>query len=152
VLKETFDLINQKVNQYNFLRLEPETEKGYQVPVESGEKYSISFMTNNFGGARAYALSPKGAANLLSQSDRWCMPVDNYMGSIYIHAQPSYLFKPSIVPSIQEVPEKFQTTIQLGEEKKASWYRKPTRELYSLYRKFKMKQYNRRFMKPELES
>ncbi|MEC8482423.1 MAG: hypothetical protein VXY99_01280, partial [Pseudomonadota bacterium] len=73
-------------------------------------------------------------------------------GSIYIHAQPSYLFKPSIVPSIQEVPEKFQTTIQLGEEKKASWYRKPTRELYSLYRKFKMKQYNRRFMKPELES
>ena len=34
--------------------------------------------------------------------------------------------------------QEFDTTIQLNEESKAKWYRKLSRELYSLYRKIKM--------------
>lgn len=42
-------------------------------------------MTNNFGGTRSYALSPSSARKLLDNSKRWCMPVDNYIGSMYLH-------------------------------------------------------------------
>lgn len=126
--------IEQKVNQYGFLRLEPETERCELFAKEECSEYSISFMSNNFGGTRSYAIAPHAAQKLIEGSVRWCMPVDNYIGSLYLHKMPSYLFKPFLV----ENPEEFGTTIQLGEEEKAKWYRKPSREIYSLYRKLIM--------------
>lgn len=135
-------LIEEKLNRYNFLRLEAETDKGELYQVESDGVIDISFMTDNFGGARSYALSPESAKKLVKHSDRWCMPVDNYIGSIYLHDVPCYIFKPSIV----ENPQEFLTTIQLGEEKKAPLYRKPSREIYSMYRKFMMSKFNKKYI------
>ena len=55
---------------------------------------------------------------------------------------PSYQMHPTIIPTLEEHPEEFGTTIQLGEEEKAKWFRKPSREIYSLYRKLAMKYKN----------
>ncbi|RTZ14646.1 glycosyltransferase family 25 protein [Vibrio aquaticus] len=140
--KDLLPLISEKVLEYGFLRLEPETHKCTLYEKEKAENYSISFMSNNFGGTRSYAIEPMAAKKLLVQSERWCMPVDNYIGSIYLHDMPSYILSPFIV----ENPEEFGTTIQLGEESKAEWYRKPLRELYSIYRKVKMNQFNRKYL------
>ena len=130
-----FSLIKDKVIDYGFLRLEKESNKCHLFSKESEDNYQISFMSDNFEGTRSYAISPHSASLLISGSARWCMPVDNYIGSLYLHKMPSYILKPEV---IENNPEDFDTTIQLGEENKAKWYRKPTRELYSLYRKFVM--------------
>ncbi|CAM2826484.1 glycosyltransferase family 25 protein [Vibrio neptunius] len=134
-------VVDEKVEHYGFLRLEPKTDKGVLCLKEEGDNFSISFMTNNFGGLRCYAISPRAAKKLVSKSERWCMPVDNYVGSLYLHDMPSYILSPAVV----ENPQEFATTIQLGEESKAMWYRKPTRELYSLYRKIVLRIYNRKY-------
>lgn len=135
-------LIENKVLQYGFLRLEVENDKGELHYKEQNNDFSVAFMTDNFGGARCYVLSPTAAAKLLSGSERWCMPVDNYMGSIYLHDMPCYILKPAVV----ENPQEFITTIQLGEEKRAPLYRKPSREIYSAYRKIMMKKYNKKYI------
>lgn len=137
-----YDKIAEKVREYGFLRLESETNKCTLFEKESNTEYAIHFMSNNFGGTRSYAISPFAAQKLLNGSKRWCMPVDNYIGSLYLHGMPSYLFMPFVV----ENPEEFDTTIQLGEEDKAIWYRKPSRELYSLYRRIKMRQGNKKYL------
>ncbi|MGO3408927.1 glycosyltransferase family 25 protein [Marinomonas sp.] len=135
-------IIEEKVSQYGFLRLQAETHKGELHLKEQSGDTSISFMTNNFGGTLCYAVAPNAAKKLISQSREWCMPVDNYMGSIYLHNMPCYILKPSVV----ENPDAFLTMIQLGEEKGALLYRKPTRELYSVYRKIMMKKYNKKYI------
>ncbi|MBF4434721.1 MULTISPECIES: glycosyltransferase family 25 protein [unclassified Vibrio] len=142
-LASFLSMIEEKVQVYGFLRLEPETDKCQLVTQEDNGMYQIAFMTNNFGGTRSYAIAPTAASKLLLGSKRWCMPVDNYIGSLYIHHMPSYLFKPFVV----ENPETFGTTIQLGEEAKAKWYRKIIRETYSLYRKFAMFYHNNKVKK-----
>ncbi|MBN3575766.1 glycosyltransferase family 25 protein [Vibrio neptunius] len=134
-------VVDEKIERYGFLRLEPKTDKGVLCLKEEGDNFSISFMTNNYGGLRCYAISPGAAKKLVSNSERWCMPVDNYVGSLYLHDMPSYILSPAVV----ENPQEFATTIQLGEESKATWYRKPTRELYSLYRKIILRIYNRKY-------
>jgi glycosyl transferase family 25 len=139
--KDMRHLIEKKVVEYGFLRLQDKSEKGVLIEKESGHDYSISFMTNNFGGLIGYAIAPNSARKLLSKSKSWCMPVDNYVGSLYLHNMPSYVFYPSIVAH----PYVHDTTIQLGEEKKAKWHRKLSRELYSLYRKIKMTQFNKKY-------
>ncbi|MCC2524579.1 glycosyltransferase family 25 protein [Vibrio coralliilyticus] len=141
IIQDLYHVIEREVLKYGFLRLEPKTNKCTLYLKEKNDGYSIHFMSNNFGGTRAYAIAPMAAKKLLAHSGRWCMPVDNYIGSIYLHNMPSYLLTPCIV----ENPEEFGTTIQLGEETKAKWYRKPTRELYSLYRKLILRIYNRKY-------
>lgn len=140
--KGYISILDEKVKQYGLIRLEEKTDKGKLHLKEEGENYSISFMTNNFGGVRSYIISPSAAKKLVDNSESWCMPVDNYVGSIYIHNTPSYILTPPIV----ENPQEFETTIQLGEEEKARWYRKPTRELYSLYRKISMYFSNKKYL------
>lgn len=134
-------VVQEKIDSYGFLRLESKTDKGVLCLKEEGDNFSISFMTNNYGGLRCYAISPHAAKKLVSNSERWCMPVDNYVGSLYLHDMPSYILSPAVV----ENPQEFATTIQLGEESKARLYRKPTRELYSLYRKIALRIYNRKY-------
>ncbi|RSD32027.1 glycosyltransferase family 25 protein [Vibrio pectenicida] len=141
IFSDYISLIEEKVHSYGFLRLESKNDKGEAIPKEAGENYQISFLTDNFGGLRCYAISPTAAKKLIKDSERWCMPVDNYIGSVYLHNMPSYILSPTLV----ENPQEFDTTIQLGEERRAEWYRKPTRELYSLYRKFKMSQMNKKY-------
>jgi len=142
VIVDLLPHIEDKVEQYGFLRLEPETTKCNLFMKEESDTYSISFMDNNFGGTRSYAISPQAAQKLLNRSERWCMPVDNYIGSLYLHDMPSYQMYPTIIPTLEEHPEEFGTTIQLGEEEKAKLFRKPSREMYSLYRKLAMKYKN----------
>lgn len=129
------EIIENKTNEYGFLRLEPELGKCKLYLKEKKENYEIYYMDNNWGGTTAYSISPSAARKLLKGSESWYMPVDNYIGSIYIHHMPSYLFKPNLV----ENPEEFTTTIQNEKQNKAALYRKPTRELYSLYKKLIMK-------------
>lgn len=145
VIVDLLPHIEERVEQYGFLRLEPETTKCNLFMKEESDTYSISFMDNNFGGTRSYAISPQAAQKLLNGSERWCMPVDNYIGSLYLHDMPSYQMYPTIIPTLEEHPEEFGTTIQLGEESKPPVYRKLTRELYSAYRKYKIKQYNKKY-------
>ncbi|MCG9723768.1 glycosyltransferase family 25 protein [Vibrio brasiliensis] len=145
VIVDLLPHIEDKIEQYGFLRLEPETTKCNLFMKEESDTYSISFMDNNFGGTRSYAISPQAAQKLLNGSERWCMPVDNYIGSLYLHDMPSYQMYPTIIPTLEEHPEEFGTTIQLGEEEKAKWYRKISRELYSVYRKFVMKLFNNKY-------
>ncbi|MGY5613763.1 glycosyltransferase family 25 protein [Vibrio brasiliensis] len=139
VIVDLLPHIEDKVEQYGFLRLEPETSKCNLFMKEESDTYSISFMDNNFGGTRSYAISPQAAQKLLNGSERWSMPVDNYIGSLYLHGMPSYQMYPTIIPTLEEHPEEFGTTIQLGEESKPPVYRKLTREIYSLFRKYMMK-------------
>ncbi|MCG9783350.1 glycosyltransferase family 25 protein [Vibrio brasiliensis] len=145
VIVDLFSHIEGKVEQYGFLRLEPETTKCNLFMKEESDTYSISFMDNNFGGTRSYAISPQAAQKLLNGSERWCMPVDNYIGSLYLHDMPSYQMYPTIIPTLEEHPEEFGTTIQLGEEEKAKWFRKLSREVYSVCRKIKMKKENSKY-------
>lgn len=145
VIVDLLPHIEDKVEQYGFLRLEPETTKCNLFMKEESDTYSIFFMDNNFGGTRSYAISPQAAQKLLNGSVCWCMPVDNYIGSLYLHDMPSYQMYPTIIPTLEEHPEEFGTTIQLGEESKPPVYRKLTREIYSSYRKYKIKQYNKKF-------
>ncbi|NOH80830.1 glycosyltransferase family 25 protein [Vibrio sp. RE86] len=140
--KRYIPVIESELNEFGFLRLESEHKKCKLWEKKVHKDYSISFMTNNFGGTISYAIHPSSASKLLSGSKSWCLPVDNYIGSLYIHEMPSYIFLPSLVSN----PDSFETTIQLGEESRPPWYRKPTRELYSLYRKIMMKKGNKSYL------
>lgn len=145
VIVELLPHLEEKVEHYGFLRLEPETSKCKLYSKAKHDGYEIFFMDNNFGGTRSYAIAPQAAQKLLDGSKRWCMPVDNYIGSLYLHGMPSYQVYPTIIPTLEEHPEEFGTTIQLGEEKKAKWYRKLSRETYSVYRKLAMKLFNKKY-------
>lgn len=133
--------IESELEEFGFLRLESEHRKCQLLGKKETEEYQIFFMTNNFGGTISYAIHPSAARKLLSCGGKWCLPVDNYIGSAYLHKMPSYLFKPVLVSN----PDDFETTIQLGEESRPPYYRKLTRELYALYRKYRMYQWNNKF-------
>ncbi|QIL85385.1 glycosyltransferase family 25 protein [Vibrio sp. HDW18] len=129
-----FSTIKVKTQEYGFLRLEEAYERSRLFLKEKENDFEISFLSNNLGGARAYSLSPESADKLIKGSQRWSMPVDNYMGSLYLHNMPSFLFQPNVV----ENPEYFETTFQYDIQPCAPLYRKPTREMYSLYRNIRM--------------
>ncbi|WP_419640160.1 glycosyltransferase family 25 protein, partial [Vibrio anguillarum] len=57
-LASFLSMIEEKVQVYGFLRLEPETDKCQLVTQEDNGMYQIAFMTNNFGGTRSYAIAP----------------------------------------------------------------------------------------------
>lgn len=124
--------LNDRIEQYGFVRLAPKV-KGELITVEEEDGFTISWMTTNLNGAMAYALSPWAAAKFLKHSKSWSMAVDNYMGMSYIHKVESYLLSPPLATH----PDLFDTTIQLPKPIKTPWYRKPTRELYSAYRKLR---------------
>jgi len=139
-LKRYIPVIETELEEFGFLRLEPEHKKCELWEKKIDKDFTISFMTNNFGGTISYAIHPNSAKKLLSGSEKWCLPVDNYIGSAYLHEMPSYIFNPCLVTN----PDSFDTTIQLGEELRPPWYRKPSREMYSLYRKIMMELWNRK--------
>ncbi len=140
-LRKLLTVIAQKVTKYGFLRLEEATKSCQLFVKESHSNYSIGFMSENFNGTRSYAIAPQAAEKLLNGSQRWCMPVDNYIGSLYLHGMPSFLLQPSVIRNSGD----FNSTIQLGEEKRAKWYRKISRELYSLYKKVQMQKCNKQY-------
>lgn len=131
IIKENFhehmDLLEQKTREYGFLRIQAPI-RGKMHLVDSGEKHSIHLMEDNFGGAVGYTISPQAAANLVKH--RWSLPVDCYIGLPFIHGISSFLYEPSIIEPNYESP----TTVQTGMSA-SKWYRKPSRELYSLYKK-----------------
>ena len=129
--KKTINMIADDVNKLGFIRLEP-VIRGKTQLVSVRENYKILMMEDNFGGMRGYAISPKSAAKLIKH--RWSLPVDCFVGLAYLHNMTSYAIEPSIVAHDEVVP----TTVQLGFSKTA-WYRKPSRELYTLYKKIMIK-------------
>lgn len=58
-------VVQEKIDRYGFLRLESKTDKGVLCLKEEDDNFSISFMTNNYGGLRCYAISPYAAKSLL---------------------------------------------------------------------------------------
>lgn len=142
-LNQFFESISKVAQEYGFVRLQEKGERSQTYIKEKNDEYSVSFLDNNFGGLLCYAISQSAAQKLVDGCTRWTLPVDNYVGSLYLHDAPSYLFSPSMVESIQD----FDTTIQLGEESSPPIYRKLTRELYVIYRKVMMSIYNNRYKK-----
>ncbi len=122
----------EQVKHCGYLKLEGIPLKCQSEMVSEDKHYQVSLLSNNYGGARSYAISPQAAARLIKH--RWYFPVDCFIGANYIHGQYSYHLSPSF---ILPVPEIFDhgSTIQVTKQEKVPFYRKPTRELYSLYKK-----------------
>lgn len=125
----------KQVKEYGFLRLESlmnESEnESYLVSTKDG--YSIRLIKNNSDGFRSYAINPQAAAKLIKH--RWCLPVDCFVGANYLHGQFSYQLSPTLV--IEH--GKYESTIQIEDDKnKTPLYRKPSRELYTLYKKIRL--------------
>lgn len=135
IILETFSKhlkdIRKLVDEYHFIRLQ-DTIRGRVHPVENKVNYSVSLMEDNFGGAVGYAISPSAAAKLIKH--RWSLPVDCFIGRSFLHGMNSFVFSPALVAPDYSSP----TTVQL-DTNRASWYRKLTRELYSLYKKIRIK-------------
>lgn len=129
--KNHLNSIGELVNKYGFIRLQ-DPIRGRMYPVINEVGYSISLMEDNFGGTVGYAISPSAAAKLIKH--RWSLPVDCFIGLSYLHGMKSFVFYPALVAPDYASP----TTVQSGGEK-AKWYRKPTREIYSLYKKIRIK-------------
>lgn len=137
-----FTLIQQKIAEYGFLRLE-DVGRSTTQKIEKTEKYTISHISDNFWGTRAYAIAPWAAKKLLAGSERWCIPVDNYIGANFMHGMESY----HLAPDFAEDTNQFGTTIQMADGNKTPLYRKPSRELYSAYCKLKHFFHNKKIKK-----
>ncbi|WP_344963445.1 glycosyltransferase family 25 protein [Oceanisphaera sediminis] len=140
--EQTLKMVAEKIEQYGCLRLET-VIRGETIPMEEAEHYRISWMSDNFGGLRAYALAPWAAKKLLNGSKTWSLPVDNYLGAPYFHGMESY----HLHPDFAEDTRPFETTIQFYDEDKVPFYRKPSREVYSAYRKLRLYLHNKKFKK-----
>ena len=128
--KDIIKLALEKIGQYQFLRLEPIEENGEEIhSVEDVNNVKISLMKKNLYGARAYAISPQAAIKLIKH--RWYVPVDTFIGATYIHNQYSYLLEPSLIAG-----HGMHTSTITEEVDKTPIYRKLTRELYTLYKRF----------------
>lgn len=123
----------EKVVQYDFLRLERILPDCASKISEKQQNYQISLLKDNYGGACAYAISPRAAAKLIKH--RWCMPVDCFMGANYIHKQLSYQMAPYLKKDNIAAHE---TTIHNEAVSNTPLYRKPSRECYSLYKKIRL--------------
>ncbi|MFP2770808.1 glycosyltransferase family 25 protein [Oceanisphaera sp. KMM 10153] len=139
---QTLKLAAEKIEKYGFLRLEC-VIRGETITMEESEDYRISRMSDNFGGLRAYAIAPWAAQKLLRGSQSWSLPVDNYIGAPYFHGMESY----HLHPDFAEDTRPFETTIQFYDKEQVPFYRKPSRELYSAYRKLRLYLHNRKFKK-----
>lgn len=123
----------EKAEKYGFVRLEAFEHKGEHTKIEQEEEFTLSLMEDNYGGLRAYAISPNAAQCLIKH--RWCLPVDCFVGATYIHGQYSYQLSPCLVVK----HGKHDSTIQIADGNKTAFYRKPTRELYSAYKNFMLR-------------
>ncbi|MEI8608452.1 glycosyltransferase family 25 protein [Enterovibrio sp. Hal110] len=122
-------LANEKVQGYGFIRLESIEPNGEYIPVEHLESGTINLMKDNYGGTRAYAISPKAALRFVKH--RWCYPVDCFIGANFIHGQYSYQMEPHFVKTHGEDC----STVQDAKRNRTPIYRKLSRELYTLYKK-----------------
>ncbi len=129
--KRTISEIESDVMKLGFVRLEPHI-RGKKIEVLKRNGNSFLMMEDNFGGAVGYAIAPHAAAKLIKH--RWSLPVDCFIGLPYLHGMSSFVIEPSILSHNAEIP----TTVQLGFSKTA-WYRKLTREIYTLYKKTRIK-------------
>lgn len=131
IIKENFhehmDLLEQKTREYGFLRIQAPI-RGRMHLVDSGAKHSIHLMEDNFGLTGGYAISPQAASALIKH--RWSLPVDCFIGLPFIHGVASFIYEPYIIEQTSDFPTTIQTSMP-----SSKWYRKPTRELYSIYKK-----------------
>lgn len=125
---EVINIALEKVEKYGILRLEQGYDLKTEKEIENADGIKINLMRNNALGARAYAISPNAALRLIKH--RWCFPVDCFIGANYIHGQYSYVLSPFFVAK----HNMFESSIQESAVKTAA-YRKPSRELYTLYKK-----------------
>jgi glycosyl transferase, family 25 len=140
--QKTINLVAEKIEEYGYLRLE-NVIRGELLAVEQGSEHCITKMYDNFGGAQAYALSPSAAKKLVKKSRKWSVPVDNYLGEFYFHGVEAYHLTPQLVLD----KNNFETTVQVELSTHTPIYRKPSRELYTLYRKVKRLLHNKTFKK-----
>lgn len=136
------ECVEKEIEKYGFLRLE-DPIRGELIKVQDSASYSISWMSDNFGGLRAYAIAPWAAEGLLRKSERWHFPVDNYVGYNFIHKIESY----QLSPYLADHGANLETTIQFYEGVKTPLYVKPSRELYTAYRKIRKFMHNYKIKK-----
>ncbi|MCL9780338.1 glycosyltransferase family 25 protein [Vibrio sp. S4M6] len=144
----SIDKVEKFTSKYGFLRLEAEAmpKRGESHIVESGLDYDIRFISDNTRGAIAYSISPIAARKLVQKSQSWSVPVDTYMGAYYKHGVPSYLLSPSLAYH----PGSFSTIVQAGPEIKTPLYRKPTREIYTIYKRLVHRVATKRYIKENI--
>jgi glycosyl transferase, family 25 len=140
--QKTISLVAEKIEQYGYLRLE-NIIRGELLAVEQGPDYCITKMYDNFGGTQAYAISPQKAKKLIEHSQKWSMPVDNYIGEFHLHGVEAYHLTPQLVFD----KGTFESTVQVELSTHTPIYRKPSREIYTLYRKIKRLLHNKSFKK-----
>ncbi|MGF1765978.1 glycosyltransferase family 25 protein [Enterovibrio makurazakiensis] len=126
---EILDVALKEVKRFGFIRLEDIEAGGEFTEVERRGQYQLNLMKDNYGGLRAYAISPEVASKLIKH--RWCLPVDCFVGANYIHGQYSYQLTPCFV----EKHGFYKSTIQANDGFKTPIYRKLSRELYTAYKK-----------------
>ncbi|MCC4797879.1 glycosyltransferase [Enterovibrio norvegicus] len=119
----------ENVHKYGFLRLEAVEPGSERLPVEHIHNGTINLMKDNYGGTRAYAISPAAAMRLVKH--RWCFPVDCFIGANFIHGQFSYQMEPLFV----QLHGEDGSTVQDSVKNRTPLYRKPSREFYTLYKK-----------------
>lgn len=139
---EALALVEKKIQQYGFIRLEP-IGNSDTITMEQQQDYCIEHINSNFWGARCYAIAPWAAQKLLNGSQRWSIPVDNYIGKSFIHGVESYYLTPNLIEDVAE----FETTIQIQDGYKTPLHRKPSRELYTAYCQLRHFLHNRKFKK-----
>lgn len=127
--RQIIDIALEKADEYGFLRLEAMETGAEHMCVYQDKRAAINLMKDNYGGLRAYAISPSAAARLIKH--RWSLPVDCFVGVNYIHGQYSYQMTPNLVISHGE----HESTIQIKDNQKTPLHRKLSRESYSLYKK-----------------
>ncbi|ODA35970.1 glycosyltransferase [Veronia pacifica] len=133
--KDANEIIKKALNnvdRYGFLRLESIEPGGSSLVVHRENEFSFRLMHDNYGGLRAYAISPKAASQLIKH--RWYFPVDCFVGANYIHNVDSFQMAPTLV--VHHGDE--ITTIQEKKLQKTAWYRAPSREAYTIYKKIRL--------------
>ncbi|STO56893.1 Lipooligosaccharide biosynthesis protein lex-1 [Grimontia hollisae] len=116
-------------NEYGFIRMQSVCKGSATTEVIKDGEFSLHLMRDNYGGLCAYAISPKAASRLIKH--RWCFPVDCFVGANYIHGQYSYQLEPCFMAD--HIGN--ESTIQFEKMEKPPFYRKLSRELYTLYKK-----------------
>lgn len=134
--------VEENIEEYGFLRLE-KVENSATITMKQQPEYTIRRINKNFWGTRSYAIAPWAAKKLLAGSKRWSVPVDNYIGANFLHGMESYHLSPNFAENLCE----FESSIQISSNDKTPLYRKPSRELYTLYCQLKQFFHNRKFKK-----
>lgn len=93
-------------------------------------------------GTQGYAISPSGAAKLISNAARWTEPVDMYLDKFWIHGLRPYCINPELITHLEEV----KSLISENGARKSQYLSKP-KGILKLLRELIIRPYQKHKMK-----